>query len=483
MTVEPTPPVASPTRTVLGSEPAGAVTRLATALGMTLEGAVRAPGDPGYAEALPGFDLSVAQRPALVVHAATADDVARTVRGAAANGLGVVVRATGHGAPAAGPRDLLLDTSRLDRVEIDPVARSATVGAGVTWQAVLDAGAPHGLGGLCGSSPHVGVVGYTLGGGLGPLARTFGFAADHVRSLDVVTPAGEVLTATPTRHPELFWALRGGGAAFGVVTAMTFDLFSLPTVRAGALWFDVADAAPVLHRWRELTTGLPDDVSTSVARLNLPPLPDLPEPLRGRAVLTVRYARHGDGPDTLVDELRAVATPVLDAVGDLPYERLGEIHADPEDPLPILEGGTTLTSLPAAAVDALLAAVPPGSPVLMAELRLLGGAIARPPTTPNAVGGRDAAFSLFVLALGAPDEPPDGEHAVREVDAAMAPWATGAALLNFAGKRDPRSSARVRTGFGAETYARLVELRQRNDPRGVLDPSARWSAIRPGSAA
>ncbi|MCK0115667.1 FAD-binding oxidoreductase [Isoptericola sp. S6320L] len=476
MTVEPALPVASPTRTVVGPAPAGAVSRLATALAMTLDGEVRTPGRAGYAETLPGFDLAVAQRPALVVQAATADDVARTVRGAAAHQLGVGVRATGHGAPATGPRDVLLDTSRLDRLEIDPQARTATVGAGVTWQAVLDAGAPHGLGGLCGSSPHVGVVGYTLGGGLGPLARTFGFAADHVRSLDVVTPAGEALTVTPTRHPELFWALRGGGGAFGVVTAMTFSLFPLRTVRAGALWFDVTDAAAVLHRWRELTTDLPDEVSTSVARLNLPPLPDLPAPLRGRAVLTVRYARHGAGPDTLVDELRTVAAPLLDTVGDLPYARLGEIHADPQDPLPVVERGRTLTTLPAAAVDALLDAVPAGSPVLMAEVRLLGGAVARPPAVPNAVGGRDAAYSLFVVALGGPDRPAEAERGVRQVDAALAPWSTGGSLLNFAGKREPASSARVRTAYGAQTYDRLLRLRRRSDPRGVLDPSARWSA-------
>ena len=452
----------------------------ADALALVLTGDVHRPGDAGYEAALAGYNLALRHRPGLVVRAAGAEDVALTVVEAAAHGLGVGVRSTGHSAAPTGPADVLLDTSGLDRLEIDPAARTATVGAGVRWRDVLDAGAAHGLGGLCGSSPQVGVVGYTLGGGLGPLARTFGFAADHVRSLDVVTPAGELVTATPAQHQDLFWALRGGGGAFGVVTSMTFDLFPLTTVRAGTLWFDVADAPAVLHRWRELTAGLPDDVSTSVARLNLPPLPDLPEPLRGRAVLVVRYVRHGDlaAPDALVDELRATATTLLDTVGDLPYERLGEVHADPDAPMPLVDRGGALRELPPEAVDAFLAAVPDGSPVLMAEIRLLGGAVGRVPGIPNAVGGRDAAYTTFVGALAPPAGPSDVEARLQDVLDALAPWATGGSLLNFAGPRDAVSAALLRTAYGASTYERLVSLRRRLDPHGVLDPSARWSVAR-----
>ncbi|WP_418276666.1 FAD-binding oxidoreductase [Isoptericola jiangsuensis] len=452
----------------------------ATELQRTLSGTVHRPGDPGYEAALGGFNLALVHRPGLVVQAASPADVALALRSADRHGLGVGVRSTGHSAAPTGPADVLLDTSQMNRLEIDPETRTATIGAGVRWRAVLDAAAPYGLGGLCGSSPDVGVVGYTLGGGLGPLARTFGFAADHVRSLDVVTPAGDVVTASPTRHRDLFWALRGGGGAFGVVTAMTFDLFELAVVRAGALWFDVADAPAVLHRWRALVGSLPESVSTSVVRIDLLPLPHLPEPLRGRAVLVVRYVRHGalDAPDPLVDELRRTATPILDTVGDLPYARIGEVHADPAEPMPLVERGATLHSLPEQAVDAFLAATPAGSPVLLAELRLLGGAATRPPRVSNAVGGRDAAYSLFVGAVPAPGGPSDVEDHLRRVVDAMTPWATGASLLNFAGPRDPVSAERVRSSFGAATYARLVALRRRVDPHGVLDPTARWSVAR-----
>ncbi|MCK9793348.1 FAD-binding oxidoreductase [Isoptericola sp. 4D.3] len=451
--------------------------RLAAALSRDLDGEVLRPGEPAYGAALPGFNLAVVHQPALVVRAASVADVARTVRAAGAHGFGVGVRSTGHGAPPTGPDDVLLDVSRLDRLELDPDARTATVGPGVPWHAVLAAGAPHGLGGLCGSSPHVGVVGYTLGGGLGPLARTFGFAADHVRALDVVTAAGELLTVTPTAHEDLFWALRGGGA-LGVVVSMTFDLFPLRTVRAGTLWFDVDDAPAVLHLWRELTASLPDEVSTSVARLNLPPLPDLPEPLRGRPVLVVRYVRHGDptaGHDPLVEALRGVAAPLVDTVGDLPYAQIGAVHSDPDDPMPFVERGGLLRELTEEAVDAFLGAVPPDSPVLAAELRLLGGAVARPPAIPNAVGGRDAACTLFVGALDAPVGPPDVAAHVQAVHDAMAPWTTGGTLLNFAGPRDEVSAGLVRAGYGPAVHDRLVALRRRIDPEGVLEPSARWS--------
>ncbi|WP_123309069.1 FAD-binding oxidoreductase [Cellulomonas sp. PhB143] len=232
--------------------------RLARDLAPRLRGTLLLPGEPGYAASLPGHNLAVVHAPALVVRAADADDVAGTVRAAARHGLSVAVRSTGHGLATAGPDDVLLDVSQLSCVAVDPEARTATVGPGARWQQVLDAGAPHGLGGLCGSSPGVGVVGYTLGGGLGPLARAFGLAADHVRSLDVVTPTGERVTVTADRRSDLFWALRGGGGAFGVVTSMTFDLFALSTVRGGAIVYDAADAPAVLRHWRTWTATLPE---------------------------------------------------------------------------------------------------------------------------------------------------------------------------------------------------------------------------------
>lgn len=459
------------------SQPADPLVRV---LSRALDGEIRLPGDPAFHAALPGYNLAVQHAPAALVLAASADDVAHTVRAARAAGLAVAVRATGHGAAPAGPGSVLLDTSGLQDLAVDPAARTVRVGAGVRWRQVLDAAAPHGLAGLCGSSPDVGVVGYTLGGGTGPVARTFGFTADHVESVELVTPDGRQVVASADENAELFWAVRGGGAAFGVVTAMTLALVELRTVRAGALWFDAAEAAPVLHAWRGWVADLPESVTTSVARLELPPDPSLPPFLAGRSVVTVRFAHVGPAleADALLAELReALPAPLADTVEDMPYRRIGEVHADPPEPLPLTERGALLVGLPASAVDAFCAATPPGSPVMLAEIRLLGGALRRTPTVPSAVAGRDAAFSVFAATVAGPAGPPDAEDAVRRTVEALAPWGTGGSFVNLAGPRDATSSAALRTAWGPETYARLVALRRAYDPDGVLAPSARWDAV------
>jgi len=184
---------------------------LAEQLNLSTHGAVLGPAHPGYAEAARAFNLATEHRPDLILRAETVDDVVAAVRLAAGNGLSVAVQATGHGAAATGSGTILICTNRLGSVSIDPVARTATVGAGTVWQQVLDAAAPYGLAGLSGSAPGVGVVGYTVGGGLGPIARTFAFAADHVRALQVLTARGELLAVDADRDPDRFWAISGGG--------------------------------------------------------------------------------------------------------------------------------------------------------------------------------------------------------------------------------------------------------------------------------
>ncbi|WP_369138670.1 FAD-binding oxidoreductase [Modestobacter versicolor] len=452
---------------------------LAAELAAATTGDVLAPGDDGWTEALAGFNLATQHRPELVLVAADAADVATAVRLAARTGRRVAVQATGHGAAAAGPGTVLVSTRRLTGLSVDPRARTATLGAGVRWQQVLDAAAPHGLAALAGSAPGVGAVGYTVGGGLGPVARTFGFAADHVRSLEVVTADGELRRVDAEHEPDLFWALRGGGAAFGLVTAMTVDLFPVATLYAGGLFFSAEVARTVLHRWRDWTQDLPETVSTSVARIDLPPLPELPEPLRGREVVHVRFAFVGDAAEgeRWIAPLRTAATPLLDTVGELPYAALGAVHADPVDPLPAMERGSLLAELPPAAVEAFVAVTSPAAdlPVMVAELRLLGGAVARPAAVPNAVGGRSAAYALEAVGVLAPPIAALVPQALETVLSAMAPWSTGGALVNFAGGTDRVAVDRVRQAFGDETWDRMVALREATDPDGVLSPAARWS--------
>lgn len=459
-------------------EPSRSAESVVTALRDVLACPVHPPGTAGYDRAVTGFNLATAHRPAAVVVAACAADVATAVAVAARAGLTVAVQSTGHGASAAGPDAVLIVTGRLDSVVVDPRTRTATVGAGVRWQQVLDATAPHGLAGLCGSAPHVGVVGYTLGGGIGPVARSHGFAADHVVAVEVVTADGSLRRVGPDTDPDLFWALRGGGAAFGVVTEITFRLHDICTLYAGGIFFDIGDGRRVLHAWREWVHQVPESVTSSVAVINFPPLPDLPEGLRGRTVVHVRFAHVGGEADgrLLLAPLRAVATPLIDAVAEIKYADIGSVHADPTDPLPGAERAVLLRELPPAAIDAFLASIGPegGLPLMMGEIRAMGGALARDPAIPNAVGGRDARFSVFVVGVLAPKIAEIVPDALESVLANLRPWSTGGSLMTFAGAATGAPADRVRAAWSADTSARLDTIRARVDATGVFAAAARW---------
>ncbi|MER7504785.1 FAD-binding oxidoreductase [Nonomuraea pusilla] len=435
-------------------------------------GAVLAPGEAGFEEEAAGFNLAVRHRPALIVAASRAEDVAAAVRYARAHGLPVAVQATGHGAVQAADGALLVSTRAMRDVRVDPAGRTATVAAGCAWSDVIAAAAPYGLAPLCGSATGVGVVGFTLGGGIGPISRTFGFAADHVRRITVVTGDGVTRTVDAATEPDLFWALRGGKGGFGVVTSITVDLLPLTQLYAGGLYYAAEDAAPVLHAYREWAATLPESVTTSVAMLRLPPLPELPPQLRGRFTVHLRFAHVGAAQEgeALLAPMRAVAEPVLDAVGTIPYAAVDSIHRDPVDPLPVTaEHGMLLRDLTAETVDALLAAAGPQAqvPLAMVELRQLGGALAREPKEPNAVGGRDGAFSLLVLGAPVPELMETAvPAAVRAVADAAAPWWTGGALLNFQGGE--LAPQRVARAWPEETLARLARLRDVYDPADLF---------------
>ena len=436
----------------------------------TVAGPVLRPGDPGWAEEIAGFNLAWSPTPAVVVGATSTSDIAIAVRYAADNGMRVAVQATGHGLMADLDGSVLVTTRRMTDVVIDPVARTARVQAGVRWRAVIDAAAPYGLAPLNGSSSQVGVVGYTTGGGLGPMARRYGFAADHVTRFTIVTADGIVrdvhADSTDPDDIDLFWAVRGGKGGFGIVTEMTFELVEVAGFHGGAIFFAGEDAATLLHTWREWAPTLPEDTTTSVALLRLPPDPNLPEPLRGRFVVSLRFTHLGvDGP-ALLAPMRAAATPLMDLVADMPYPAVDAVHMDPTAPMPSWDRGTALGALPAEAVDALLAVAGPAvvSPLAMVEVRLLGGALARAPRVPNAVAGRDAAFSVFTVGVVAAVPVEVVAAAGAEVVDAVRPWARGG-LINFLGQAGPD---RVGQLWGAADRARLLAIRERVDPAGLF---------------
>ncbi|MFZ4274153.1 FAD-binding oxidoreductase [Streptomyces arboris] len=423
-----------------------------------LKGEVFTPGDPGYAGELAGFNRIARHRPDVVVAARSAEDVSAAVSFAAREGLPVAVQATGHGIGAPAPGGVLVATRRMNAVAVDPLTRTAYVEAGAQWHQVISAAAPHGLAPLNGSSPLVGVVGYTLGGGLGPLGRQFGFAADHVTCIEVVTADGSIRQVTRDQHADLFWALRGGRGNFGIVTKLWFGLMPVRRLYGGGLYFPGEQAARVLHTWRRWTATVPEEMTSSVSLLRLPDTAaDVPEFLRGAFAAHVRIAFTGPAAEgeRLVRPLRACGTPLADSVAEMPYTAVADIHQDPTHPLPYHERNLVLRELGHDAAEALLRAAGAGSSCgdLMVEVRHLGGALSRPAEVPNAVGIRGGAYTLSTLS------PPGSPDVVL---GAMEPWSTGCRYLNFLAGADTAGSAAE--CFGPETLSRLARVRAAVDP-------------------
>jgi hypothetical protein len=420
-------------------------------------------GEQGYDEEIAGFQTGVRHRPEVVVAAASDQDVVGAVRLARDKGLRVAVQATGHGArePADG---VLVTTRRMAGVRIDPVGRTATVEAGARWSAVIEQAAAHGLAPLAGSAPGVGAVGYTLGGGIGLLGRTYGYAADHVTAIDIVTADGRLRHATADTEPDLFWALRGGRVPVGVVTAMTIGLVRVPVVHGGGLHFDAADAEAVYAAFRELTAAAPETLTSSVGMVGLPPIEAIPEPLRGKHILHVRLASTVPLDAAVLAPLRALR-PLADRVGEVPAAEVGSIYGDPDFPHAYVGDNVLLDALPADLLHAVRTLAGPGAEVpCVVDIRHLGGAMARPPTVPNAVPYRKAAYILRVLS---PADDVDAARAVHDrVFAAAAPHAIGRAATFGYGPPPRRSS--LPPLFDPATASRLSQVRSQLDPEEVF---------------
>ncbi len=435
-----------------------------------LAGPVFTGDDPRAAEEVATFNLAVTHRPAVVVGAVCAEDVAAAVSWAVANGLPVAAQATGHGPVRPVEEALLVTTSRMRAVDVHADRRTARVGAGVRWADVITAAAPHGLTGVSGSSSSVGVVGYSLGGGIGPLSRQYGFGADQVLGIELVTAEGRIRHIDAGTEPELFWAVRGGKANFGVVTALEIGLVPVVTIYAGAVFFAADSARDVLHSFRAWAPTLPERTSTSVALLSFPPLEELPEPLRGKYVVMLRFSHNGpetEGAELLAPMLEA-GEVVLGGVGALPYTQADAIHQDPTDPMPVWEKGGLLRELPAEAIEALLSVAGPqaDTPLTMVELRLTGGALARQPEVPNAVSGREGAFTLLALGVLSPGFEERVAEAGESVLEVMSAWSTGTSMLNWLGEAS--SPAEVARAWRPEVHQRLMSVKRAVDPDNVF---------------
>ncbi|MEH0927173.1 FAD-binding oxidoreductase [Micromonospora sp. CPCC 205558] len=429
------------------------------------------PDDDGYDAECASYNLAAPQRPALVVGAKGIGDIQAAIRFAAEHGLPIAVLATGHSAPSSAGT-VLINTRRMDAVTIDVEARTARVEAGVRWQQVVEAAGKHGLAPLNGASPTVGVVGYTLGGGLSPIGRTFGFAADQVRRIELVTADGQLRVATATDEPDLFWALRGGkGAPVGVVTALEFNLFPVSHIYGGGLFFTGDRASEVFTAWGRWTASVPDEMNSSIALLQLPPLPEVPEPLRGGMVVHVRIAYVGSAEEgeRLIAPLRAIAPTLIDSVTEMPYTAIASIHADPPNPIPVQDRSGLLSEFTPELVDAIVTHAGPdaGSPLAIFELRLLGGALNRRPYSGNATDLQGAAFTCYAVGIGGPDQAEAIQAHLGRVFEGIRPWSTGRQFLNFltAAEATPKAVAEA---YLPETYGRLAEIKASYDPTNIF---------------
>ncbi len=430
-------------------------------------GDVHLPGEPGYEAERGSFNITVDQRPAAIVVPRHAKEVAATIRFAAAEGLRVAPQRTGHNAAPMGPLEdsILLKTTAMDRVSIDAPARRARVGAGARWEDVVPAASELGLAALHGSTPDVSVAGYSLGGGMGWYARKHGLAANSVRAIEVVTADGEIHSATPDTDPELFWALRGGGGNFGVVTALEFDLYPIESVYAGVLFFPFERASEVLHAWHEWTASVPDEV-TSVGRLlQFPPLPEVPEPVRGKsfAVVEAVFLCGSEEAEMLLEPLRQLG-PALDTFMSMPPAGIAELHMDPRDPMPYDTAHALLGELPGEAIDALVEATGPGSgsALVSVELRHTGGALSREAGGAGAIAPLPGEFAMFGVGALLPGLETKTEDDLARVEAAMGPYEAGH-YLNFVERRTDGASF-----FTPAVAARLEAARDTYDPDRLM---------------
>jgi FAD/FMN-containing dehydrogenase len=437
-------------------------------LSARMSGRVVTPPDSDWDATRQVFNLATDLRPAAVALPLDVSDVVAAVEYARVNGLRVAPQATGHNADAHGDLEdtLLVDVRELQEVSIDAGARSVRVGAGVKWERVAPALSEHGLAALHGSSPDVGVAGYSLGGGMGWLGRRYGLQANSVTAIELVTSDGRAVRVDADHEPDLFWALRGGNGNFGVVTAIEFAVYPVEELYAGVMFFPFDRAAEVLHAWTELVPTLPDEMMSWASLLQFPDAPFVPEPVRGGSFTVVYGAFLGTEAEgrALLRPVRDLR-PAMDTFAMVPPAALGPMAMDPPDPLPFVPTTAVLSDLPHAGVDELVAAVGPdsGSPLGMVELRQLGGALGR--QTPGAGARATLPGSLVLMALGVPEDE-ESEATVRTyldaLDRAVDPYRVGD-YANFV--MEPTDASRF---FDPETWARLRQVKALYDPSDLF---------------
>jgi FAD/FMN-containing dehydrogenase len=438
------------------------------ALRRTVRGRLTTPADVDYDRARRPWVVNVEQRPAAVLDVSHVDDVVAAVRWGAENGVAVSAQPTGHAPRATLDDTLLLRTRALGGIEVDAVRRTVSVGAGVKWGELCDAIDDTGLMALCGSNPDVSVVGLSLGGGVSWFTRLWGFTSDTVVSFDVVTPDAELVRVTATSDPDLFWALRGGGGDFGIVVRIELTLFEAPQLYGGQLLWPIEHGPAVLRAFRDLSRTAPRELTMWAHLQHFPPIPDVPEPLRGRSFVRVASVHVGSAAAGrhLLAPLITSAPVEMNLLGRVTPGTLASVAAEPTEPMPGIETSLLLDDLDDHAIDTLCAIFsdPRTCPLMLVQLRQLGGAFAEEPAVPSAVRRVPERFQLFALGIPvAPGLAAAIPHGLRAVESAFARLASQHRMPNFV----PESGSDDE-GYDAERLARLRAIKAARDPRGVV---------------
>ena len=435
-------------------------------------GVVMRPGDEGYDDARTVFNAMVDSKPAVIARCSSASDVAAAVRYARSNDLTVSVYGGGHGVTGAAVAEgsLCVDLRGMKTVDVDPESRTVRAAGGLTWGELDAATQAHGLAVTGGRVPSTGIAGLALGSGSGWIERKCGFTCDNLLSAEVVTADGNVVTASDTDNPELFWGLRGGGGNFGIVTTFTFKLHEVgPMVWGGMLVFPPQRAAEVVRAYRDFVAGAPDEVGSGLAFVTAPHEEFVPEPARGHPMVGIICCYVGppeDAPSAYKPLLDL--EPVMAMVDVMPYVAVqGLIEAGNQKGKFNYWTGDFYDAFPDEAVDVLVQlATQPASPYTQIIVVPGGGAIARVDDNAMALGSRKAAFNLHFLGMW--DDPADEQRNIdhiRNLAGSLKPWSTGAAYLNFLGDE---GVSRIEASFGPEKFARLQQLKAKWDPTNVF---------------
>jgi hypothetical protein len=438
--------------------------------GLSIHGRVATAGDSDWDQARQAWNLAAVQNPAAVAFVQSADDVSKVIGFAREQGLRVTGQSTGHGATSLPGLEetILIKTERMKGIDIDAEDRTARVEAGVLVAELGAAAQEEGLCWLPGSSPDVGVVGYTLGGGLSWFGRRHGFACNHVTAIEVVTADGEPRQVDAEANPDLFWALRGGGGGYAIVTALHLNLLEIPEVYAGGLIFPAEVGADGLRVARDWAAAVSEDVTSNIRFLTPPPLPDVPEPIRGKALFAVSAACIGTQSEgeKAIAPLREIGEPIMDTFAQIPTSGLSRVDMDPERPVPALVHSALLSDLPDDAIDALVDVAGPdsGSPLLLASLRQTGGALARPAENAGALQRLNGEFMVGgVGVLMDPSLRDTMSGALDRLVEAMEPWVAEGEFFNYTDR-----PCDVDAILPAATCERLAHVKRSWDPDDLI---------------